>query len=67
MSIASLAETQGLLQHDLVVWSEAHQDKWVTNDHNCSPDHYAKKKKQPHASYTARARAGGQSIEGGGG
>ena len=45
MSIVSLAETHGLLQHDLVVWSEAHQDKWVTNDHNCSPDHYAKKKK----------------------
>ena len=50
MSIASLAETHGLLQHDLVVWSEAHQDKWATNDHNHSPDHYAKKKKNltPH-------------------
>ena len=64
MSIASLAETHGSLQHDLVVWSEAHQDKWATNDHNRSPDHYAKKqkKKKPHASYTARAGAAQRAI-----
>ena len=63
MSIVSLAETHGLLQHDLVIWSEAHQDKWATNDHNCSPEHYAKKKKkQPHASYPAKARAAWRAI-----
>ena len=48
MSIVSLAETQGLLQqaqNDLVIWSEAHQEKWATNDHDCSPNHYTKKKK----------------------
>ena len=61
MNIASLAETHGLLQQDLVIWSEAHQGKWATNDHDCSPDHYAKKKK-PHASYTARARAARRAI-----
>ena len=36
MSIASLAETHGLLQqarNDLVVWREAHQEKWATKDH----------------------------------
>ena len=39
MSIVSLAETQGLLEqarNDLVVWSEAHPEKWATNDHDCS-------------------------------
>ena len=44
MSIVSLVETHRLLQHDLVVCSEAHQDKWATNDHDCSPNHYAKNK-----------------------
>ena len=68
MSIVSLVGTQGLLQqarNDLVVWSEAHQEKWATNDHDCSPNHYAKKKKnkkKPHASYTARARAARRAI-----
>ena len=57
MSIASLTETHRLLQHD-----EAHHDKWATNDHDCSPDHYAKKKKKPHASYTARTRAAQRAI-----
>ena len=36
VSIASLVETHGLLQqarNDLVVWSEAHQEKWATKDH----------------------------------
>ena len=62
MSLVSLMETQGLeqAQNDLVVWSEAHPEKWATNDHDCSPNHYAKKK--PHASYTARARAAQRAI-----
>ena len=37
VSIASLVETHGLLQqarNDLVVWSEAHQEKWATKDHD---------------------------------
>ena len=36
VSIASLVEIHGLLQqarNDLVVWSEAHQEKWATKDH----------------------------------
>ena len=36
VSIASLMETHGLLQqarNDLVIWSEAHQEKWATKDH----------------------------------
>ena len=36
VSIASLVETHGLLQqarNDLVVWCEAHQEKWTTKDH----------------------------------
>ena len=35
MSIVLLVGTQGLLQqarNDLVVWSEAHQEKWATNE-----------------------------------
>ena len=35
MSIVSLVETHGLLQqarNDLVIWSEAHQEKWATKD-----------------------------------
>ena len=56
-------KTHGLLQHDLVIWREPHQGKWATNDHDCSPNHYAKKKqKKPHASYTARARASWRAI-----
>ena len=65
MSIVLLAETQGLLQqlqNDLVIWSEAHQEKWATSDHDCSPNHYTKKKNPPHASYTARARAAWRAI-----
>ena len=65
MSIVSLAETQGLLQqaqNDLVIWSEAHQEKWATNDHDCSPNHYAKKKKNLTPHTQARARAARRAI-----
>ena len=67
MSIVSLAETQGLLQqaqNDLVIWSEAHQEKWATNDHDCSPNHYAKKTKKSLTPHTQPEPGlpGGQSI-----
>ena len=64
MSIVLLAETQGLLQqqqNDLVIWSEAHQEKWATNDHDCSPNHYTKKNLTPHTQ-PEPGLPGGQSI-----
>ena len=68
MSIVLLADTQGLLQqarNDLVVWSEVHQEKWTTNDHDCSPNHYAtknnKKNLTPHTQ-PEPGLPGGQSI-----
>ena len=63
VSIASLVKTHRLLQqaqNDLVIWSEAHQEKWATKDH--VPLITMQKKQKLHTSYAARARAAQRAI-----